>query len=186
MRTARAVPKPWDCRKTMISRTAFCSTQARATFSIRLGPIPGSSRSLCGVSSMMPKTSTPKACTRALAKWGPIPCTMPLPRYFTIPSRVVGCTTCSCAALNCMPWVRSLCQEPAHSRNAPGVTEAAWPVTVTSSRCPATFTRSTQKPVSSLWKVTRSREPESLSTGLSVKLLCFMGGSCCGSLSLCL
>src|SRR6266516_7691689 len=28
MRTARAVPTPWLCRKTMISRTAFCSAQA--------------------------------------------------------------------------------------------------------------------------------------------------------------
>ena len=28
MRTARAVPTPWLCRKTMISRTIFCSAQA--------------------------------------------------------------------------------------------------------------------------------------------------------------
>jgi hypothetical protein len=29
MRTARAVPTPWLYRKTMISRTIFCSAQAR-------------------------------------------------------------------------------------------------------------------------------------------------------------
>ena len=36
---------------------------------------------------------------------------------------------------------------------------AALPMTVTRSRLPFTLTRSTQKPLDSLWKVTRSTEP---------------------------
>ena len=99
---------------------------------------------------------------------------MPEPRYFSMPSSVVGGTTFRCSALNCMPWVRSFCQEPVHSRYSPGVTEAAQPVTVTSSRCPETLTLSTQKPLSSLWKVTLSREPEILSTAFSAGDLSFI------------
>src|SRR6266700_2999819 len=40
MRTARAVPTPWLCRKTMISRTAFCSAQAAVMRPARTGPMP--------------------------------------------------------------------------------------------------------------------------------------------------
>jgi hypothetical protein len=36
---------------------------------------------------------------------------------------------------------------------------AAWPTTVTRSRCARAFARSTQKPLSGLWKVTRSTRP---------------------------
>src|SRR5207248_1986939 len=39
MRPARAVPTPWLCRKTMISRTAFCSAQAARMLAARTGPI---------------------------------------------------------------------------------------------------------------------------------------------------
>ena len=118
----------------MISRIAFCSTQALDTSSIRLRPIPGSSSNLSGFFSMTSNTSSRKASTRTLAKWWPIPCTIPEPRYFSIPSSVVGGTTFRCCALNCIPWVRSLCHDPVHSRNSPGVMDAAQPVTVTRSR----------------------------------------------------
>ena len=40
MRTARAVPTPWLCRKTMISRTTFCSAQASVMRLARTGPMP--------------------------------------------------------------------------------------------------------------------------------------------------
>ena len=63
--------------------------------------------------------------------------------------------------------MRSLCQVPTHSTYSPGVMEAAEPITVTSSRRPLTLTRRTQKPDSSLWKVTRSTEPERRSIWLS-------------------
>jgi hypothetical protein len=38
MRTARAVPTPGLCRKTMISRTTFCSAQAAVMRLARTGP----------------------------------------------------------------------------------------------------------------------------------------------------
>ncbi len=64
----------------MISRITFCSAQALVTRAWRLGPMPGSFSSSSGLSSMMSKTRTPKACTRVWAKWGPMPLTMPEPR----------------------------------------------------------------------------------------------------------
>src|SRR5271168_3137171 len=48
MRTARAVPTPWLCRKTMISRTIFCSAQAAVMRPARTGPIPSTSRRRSG------------------------------------------------------------------------------------------------------------------------------------------
>src|SRR4051794_28741632 len=46
---ARAVPTPWLCKKTMISRTAFCSAQAVRMLAARTGPIPATSRRRSGV-----------------------------------------------------------------------------------------------------------------------------------------
>ena len=92
----------------------------------------------------------------------------PDPRYFSIPSAVVGGVARRKSALNWRPWLRSLTQTPAAWTNSPALIEAAWPTTVTRSRCPRTFTRSTQKPVSGLWKVTRSTRPESGSRVASV------------------
>src|SRR5207244_4028700 len=94
-----------------------------------------------------------------------MPLTMPEPRYFSIPSRVLGGTTRSAWVLNCRPCVRSVTHPPCPSIYSPGVMVAAVPTTVTRSRCPRTLTRRTQKPVSSLWKVTRSTAPVSCSVG---------------------
>ena len=80
-----------------------------------------------------------------------------------MPSSVVGGAALRKAALNWSPCVRSLTQEPLAWTNSPAVIEAAAPTTVTSSRCPRTLTRSTQKPFSGLWKVTRSTSPASAS-----------------------
>src|SRR4051812_17405128 len=88
-----------------------------------------------------------------------MPFTMPEPRYFSIPSSVVGGAALRNVALNCRPWVRSLAHVPLAWTNSPALIEAAAPTTVTSSRWPRTLTRSTQKPVSGLWKVTRSTRP---------------------------
>ena len=63
--------------------------------------------------------------------------------------------------------MRSLVQTPIHSMYSPGVMEAADPITVINSLSPLTLARKTQKPDSSLWKVTRSTEPERRSTGVS-------------------
>jgi len=49
--------------------------------------------------------------------------------------------------------------------HSPALTLARTPTTVTSSRWPLTFTRNTANPVSSLWKVMRSINPENPSWG---------------------
>jgi hypothetical protein len=58
---------PWLCKKTMISRTAFCSAQAARMLAARTGPMPSISRSRSGVVSMISKTFSPKARTSFLA-----------------------------------------------------------------------------------------------------------------------
>src|SRR5438477_6278948 len=63
-------------------------------------------------------------------------------------------------ALNCSPCSLSLTHQPSALSHSPAVTEGSDPTTVVSSCCPRAFTRSTQKPLSSLWKVTRSITPE--------------------------
>jgi hypothetical protein len=57
------------------------------------------------------------------------------------------------------PCVRSLTHRPLACTNSPAEIVAAWPTTVIRSRRPRAFTRRTQKPLSSLWKVTRSTRP---------------------------
>ena len=54
-------------------------------------------------------------------------------------------------ALNCWPWVRSFTQSPDAVIHSPAVMVAACPTTVTTSRCPRTLARRTQKPFSALW-----------------------------------
>src|SRR5450631_1305280 len=51
--------------------------------------------------------------------------------------------------------------------NSPAEIVAAWPTTVITSRLPRAFTRKTQKPFSSLRKVTRSTSPAKTSVLLS-------------------
>src|SRR3954451_15124832 len=94
-----------------------------------------------------------------------MPRIMPEPRYFSMPSSVVGAVAFRKAALNCRPWVRSLTQDPEALTNSPAEISAAWPTTVTGSRWPRSLTRRTQKPVSALWKVTRSTSPARASVG---------------------
>src|SRR5262249_31136997 len=89
----------------------------------------------------------------------PIPRIMPEPRYFSMPSNDVGAEVFRNRALNCWPWVRSLTHSPDAVIHSPAEIVAAWPTTVTRSRCPRAFARRTQKPFSVLWKVTRSTRP---------------------------
>jgi hypothetical protein len=77
-----------------------------------------------------------------------------------MPSAVVGGTVFMLVALNCNPCSLSLTHQPAALSHSPAVTEGSDPMTVISSRCPRALTRRTQKPLSSLWKVTRSITPE--------------------------
>src|SRR5919206_292462 len=90
-----------------------------------------------------------------------MPRIMPEPRYFSMPSVVVGTVLLRKTARNWTPWVRSLVHAPLAWMNSPAEIEEAWPTTVTRSRCPRTWTRRTQKPFSGLWNVTRSTRPDS-------------------------
>ena len=76
------------------------------------------------------------------------------------PFGVVGGTVFRVVALNCSPCSLSLTHQPSALSHSPALTDGREPTTVTSSRCPRAFTRRTQKPLSSLWKVTRSINPE--------------------------
>src|SRR5215475_4219160 len=80
-----------------------------------------------------------------------------------MPSIELGAEARRKRALNCCACVRSLTQSPLAVIHSPGEIVAAWPTTVVRSRCPRALTRSTQKPVSALWKVTRSTAPASTS-----------------------
>src|SRR6516165_5714767 len=100
--------------------------------------------------SITVRTSAPKRPTSFLARIGPIPFTSPLPRYLSIPSAVVGGTAFSVVPLNCRPCSLSLTHQPSAASHSPAVADGREPTTVTSSRCPSTFTRRTQKPLWSL------------------------------------
>jgi WD40 repeat protein len=79
--------------------------------------------------------------------------------------------------LNCRPCSLSLTHQPSALSHSPAVTEGSDPTTVVSSRCPRVFTRRTQKPLSSLWNVTRSISPEISSVaGLRCGIAAFMRG----------
>src|SRR6267142_5939620 len=94
-----------------------------------------------------------------------MPLTMPLPRYFSIPSRLVGAVLLRVSALNCSPNSRSRIQWPSAVSHSPALTDGNDPTTAMGSRWPLTFTLRTAKPFSSLKKVTRSIRPERLSGG---------------------
>ena len=76
-------------------------------------------------------------------------------------SRVVGRDTLRNDALNCRPWSRWLSQRPLAWIYYLAGMAVAEPRTVTSSLCLSTSTRRTQNPLSALWKVTRSTNPNS-------------------------
>src|SRR5271166_1313915 len=82
-----------------------------------------------------------------------------------MPSIDVGVEVLKNRARNCCPCVRSLVHSPDAVIHSPAEIEAAWPTTVTRSRCPRALVRRTQNPFSSLCKVTRSTRPTSTSCG---------------------
>src|SRR5262245_58471585 len=163
MRTARAVPRPFDCKKTMMRRTAFCSRQLSRMRAMRAGPMPLTSLRNDGLSSITCSVRSPNTSTIFFAYFGPMPFTRPEARYFSMPSAVVGGTARISSALNCSPCCGSNTQEPAASMTSPAVMETILPTTVARPRLPRGMTRSTAKPVSGLWWVTRSTEPVSVS-----------------------
>src|ERR1039458_4672074 len=159
MRTARPVLTPWLWRKTMISRICIPSCQALAIFSRRFGPIPSTDSKSAGLSLITASTSAPKCPTSFFANTGPTPFTKPPPRYRSMPSLVVGGTAFSTVALNWSPCSLSRTHHPLAVSHSPALTDGKEPRTVTSSRYPRTFTRSTANPLSSLKKVPRSTSP---------------------------
>ena len=85
---------------------------------------------------------------------------MPLPRYFSIPSRVVGGLDFKVSALNCNPCSRSWNHRPSPVNHSPALTEGRVPTTVTRSRRPWALTRSTANPFSSLKNVMAQQAPK--------------------------
>ena len=91
MRKARLVPTPWECRKTMISRTTFWSFHAETIFFCRPLPIPSTSSSWSGVCSMTSKTARREGLpTSRSASLGPMPLTMPLAEVLLHPLGGLG------------------------------------------------------------------------------------------------
>src|SRR3954452_22785466 len=91
-----------------------------------------------------------------------------------MPSMPVGGVAVRWTALSWSPCVRSVTRLPLAWTCSPALMTAQWPTTVTSSRRPRTFTRSTAKPFSGLWYVTRSTRPLTCSVatpGSAAKLL---------------
>lgn len=73
---------------------------------------------------------------------------------------MVGGTVFRLLVLNCSPCCLSLTQQPSATSHSPAMAEGSDLITVVSSRCLGTLTRSTQNPLSSLWKVMHSSRPE--------------------------
>src|ERR1035438_5033174 len=67
----------------------------------------------------------------------------------SIPSTALGGIVFISVALNWSPCSLSLTHQPSGSNHSPAVAEGSDPSIVTSSRCPLTLARSTQKPFSS-------------------------------------
>jgi len=88
-----------------------------------------------------------------------MPRIIPDPGYFWMLSSEVAAEVRKNRALNCWPCVRSLIHSPDVVAHSPAEIVAAWPTTVTRSRCPRAVIRRTQKPLSALWKVTRPTMP---------------------------
>ena len=80
-----------------------------------------------------------------------------------MPSAVCGGVVLISSALNWRPCVRSVTQSPVAMTYSPATTCCRCPTTVTRSRCPPAWTRSTQYPLSRLWNVIRSITPLSFS-----------------------
>ena len=150
----------------MISRICIPSCQALAIRSRRFGPIPSTDSKSAGLLPITPSTSAPKCPTSFFARTGPTPLTKPPARYRSTPSLVVGGTAFMVLALNWSPCSLSRTHQPAAISHSPALTAGKEPRTVTRSRWPRTFTRSTENPLSSLKKVTRSTRPEISSDGV--------------------
>jgi len=83
--------------------------------------MPVTSRSLAGSCSIRSNIASLNARTRTRAQVGPMPRIMPEPKYFSIPSSVIGCVVVICVALNCKPCSRSVVHHPVALMNSPAL-----------------------------------------------------------------
>jgi len=67
-----------------------------------------------------------------------------------MPSAEVGGDVRRNRALNCWPWVRSLIHSPEAVIHSPTEMVAAWPTTVTTSRCPRALARRVNRRVGTI------------------------------------
>src|SRR5438552_1278107 len=112
MRTARDVPTPLMCRNSMISRITFCSAQPAMIRSATLWADPGYLAQARRLLLDDVEHGITKGAHQLLGIDRPDARIMPEPRYFSIPSTVVGAVALRKEALNWTPWVRSLTQLP--------------------------------------------------------------------------
>ena len=108
----------------------------------------------------------PKRPTNFFARTGSTPFTKPPARYLSTPSLLFGGTAFKTLALNWSPCSLSRTHQPSAVSHSPALTDGYETRTVISSRCPRTFTRSTENPLSSLKKVTLSTSPAISSDGV--------------------
>jgi hypothetical protein len=145
----------------MISRTAFCSAQAAVMRLARTGPMPSTSRSRSGVASMQPVGRRLNNVEHLLAEGAQELLgvgradarIMPDERYFSMPLDAVGRGRGRCAQkprLELLVVGPPLTHSPDAVIHSPAAMVAAWPTTVTTSRCPRALARRTQKPFSAL------------------------------------
>ena len=105
-----------------------------------------------------------------------MPLIIPLPRYFSMPSREFGACARRVSARNCRPCCGSRIQSPVAAHPFAAVDRGQRPSTVTRSRWPRTLTRSTAKPFCSLKKVTRSTWPSMRFHGAALDMTMRCGG----------
>ena len=87
----------------MAWRTVWCSRKLSAIMAIRLFPMPGMRFSSSGCSERTFRVSSPNSRTMSTAVEGPTPLIRPLPRYRSMPSRVVGAWISQETQRNCRP-----------------------------------------------------------------------------------
>ena len=156
---------PRACRKTITSRMARCSRQARANEARLLSPRPSTSRRRCGSSSRTRSASSPKAATTRCASFGPTPLMSPEARYFSSPASVSGASSMRDATRSCSPCFGSTSRRPRTRTRAPSAIGGNVPTTASRSLRPATASFTTRKLDSALSNVMRQTTP---STTVSV------------------
>ena len=155
----------------MISRTTFCSAQAPVMRFARTRPIPVTSRSRSGSASMTSNTCSPKARTSFLRVDRTDAADHPGPEVLLDPvdrgrRRRAQEVRLELLAMGAVVDPFTGGRHPLARRDHRGVADDRDQVAVA-----ARLVRRTQKPLSALWKVTRSTRPASTS---------WVDGSCCG------